>query len=121
MESGQRLLQGKTLATLEKNRNKKSWGQGEACYLCNIGAFREGGLELGMGGAACTYWSVDRKENIATIWFTQHIDMPDPTNDGPELLGGVDPARADLWTTLHKAAKTGCKNNKVMGGARAKR
>jgi len=110
LENGKRLLSAQTMAALEKNRVKNGagalLGAGQAdkfCYMCNIGAFRKGGMELGMGGAACTYWSLDRKHDISTIWFTQHINMPDPTWDGPELLGGLDPFKVDLWKTLHKA------------------
>eukprot|EP00929_Paragymnodinium_shiwhaense_P020510 TRINITY_DN13654_c0_g1_i1.p1 TRINITY_DN13654_c0_g1~~TRINITY_DN13654_c0_g1_i1.p1 ORF type:complete len:475 (-),score=131.10 TRINITY_DN13654_c0_g1_i1:574-1998(-) len=95
---GKRLISEKTLAVLEKNRLKAAWGSGKANYMGNIGVFREGGSEIGMGGAACTYWSLDRKEDMATVWFTQHVDMPDFTED----LKGVNKSHADLWSLLHK-------------------
>jgi len=96
---GKRLIQEKTLAELEKNRLKAKWGSGKANYMGNIGVFREGGSEIGMGGAACTYWSMDRKEDFGTVWFTQHVDMPDFSED----LKGVNPKHADLWALLHNA------------------
>jgi len=96
---GKRLIQEKTLAELEKNRLKEKWGSGKANYMGNVGVFREGGSEIGMGGAACTYWSLDRKEDFATVWFTQHVDMPDFTED----IKGVNPKHADLWALLHNA------------------
>lgn len=100
--NGERLVHEKTLAAMEKNRAKKSWGQGMSCYLGNVGVFREGGNEFGMGGAACTYWSVDREDEVATVWFTQHVDMPEF-----EELVGVDAKKADLWGLMHEAVKKG--------------
>jgi len=102
MDNGQRLLRESTLTMMEKNRNKASWGQGSACYLGNIGVFREG-KEYGMGGAACTYWSVDHADKTACIWFTQHIDMPEVAD-----MTGIDKTKADLWKAVHKSV--------VMGG-----
>jgi len=96
---------------------KKSWGQGMCCYLGNVGVFREGGNEFGMGGAACTYWSVDRAEDIATVWFTQHVDMPNFDED----LQGVDPNKADVWKLMHEAAKKGVKRSASRGASATKR
>lgn len=96
--SGERLLKKETLAEMEKNRLKKKWGCGGASYIGNNGVFRDGGKEVGMGGAACTYWSVDREEGVATVWFTQHLDMP-----MPEDMKDVDPKKADLWALMHEA------------------
>mmetsp|Transcript_72603 Transcript_72603/g.126023 ORF Transcript_72603/g.126023 Transcript_72603/m.126023 type:complete len:480 (-) Transcript_72603:88-1527(-) len=96
--NGQRLLKKETIATMEVNRLKKKWGCGGASYIGNNGVFRDGGKEVGMGGAACTYWSVDRTEGVATVWFTQHLDMP-----MPEDMQGVDPKKADLWSLMHEA------------------
>jgi CubicO group peptidase (beta-lactamase class C family) len=97
-ESGDRFLKEATLKICEKDRNKKSWGQGGACYIGNVGVFREGSDDVGMGGASCTYWSIDRKDRTATAWFTQNMDMPEPGD-----LEGVDPKAADLWSLLHEA------------------
>merc|ERR1712217_877192 len=77
---------------------KKSWGQGGACYIGNVGVFREGSNDVGMGGASCTYWSVDRADDTATVWFSQNMDMPEFTD-----LKGVNPKKADLWILLHSA------------------
>merc|ERR1712194_792133 len=30
-----------------------------------------------MGGAACTYWNIDRADETAAVWFTQNCDMPE--------------------------------------------
>jgi len=30
--------------------------------------------EVGMGGAACTYWSINPSRGLVTLWFTQSID-----------------------------------------------
>jgi len=114
---GRRYLQERTLATMERNRAKKSWGQGMSCYLGNVGVFREGGTEFGMGGAACTYWSVDRAEDVATVWFTQHVDMPNFDED----IRGVDPAKADLWLLMHNAVKRGVKRGAGQAAPAAKR
>eukprot|EP00931_Biecheleriopsis_adriatica_P108113 TRINITY_DN82451_c0_g1_i1.p1 TRINITY_DN82451_c0_g1~~TRINITY_DN82451_c0_g1_i1.p1 ORF type:complete len:480 (+),score=109.36 TRINITY_DN82451_c0_g1_i1:36-1442(+) len=95
MENGQRLLQRSTITAMEKNRLKK--GLDPVSFLGNISVFREG-TEYGMGGAACTYWSIDREDDVATVWFTQHVDMPEFSD-----LKGVDPKKADLWQVMHKA------------------
>merc|ERR1712136_665735 len=63
--------------------------------ILRFGVFREDGPEYGMGGAACTYWSIDRVEEVATIWFAQHIDT--------KKLRGVAADKADLWALLHEA------------------
>lgn len=95
---GERFLSRKAVAELEKNRARASWGVGKICYLGNIGSFR-GGSELGMGGAARAYWSLDRKEDIATVWFTSNLDLPDWDGE----MRGVDSSKADLWQLLHDA------------------
>lgn len=113
---GQRMLKEKSVVEMEKNRCKKAWGQGKTCYIGNIAVFREGGTEYGMGGAACTYWSVDRAEDVAAVWFTQHCDMP----DYPELTG-VDVKRADLWAAMYDAVRSKrLKQAKGTGAAAAK-
>mmetsp|Transcript_11080 Transcript_11080/g.24415 ORF Transcript_11080/g.24415 Transcript_11080/m.24415 type:complete len:505 (-) Transcript_11080:429-1943(-) len=98
---GSRFLREKTLATMEKNRLKPAWGKGSACFLGNIGVFREGGNEFGMGGAACTYWSVDREDGVACVWFTQHTDMPEITD-----IPGINAKRADIWQAMYEAVRT---------------
>jgi len=90
--SGRRLLAAKTLREMEKNRLKASLGAGKCCYLGNIGSFRDG-CEFGMGGAAHTYWSVDRMHDVAVVWFAQHLDMGWHFND----------PFSDLWQCLHDA------------------
>merc|ERR1712232_907539 len=94
MDSGKRLLKKSTVAAMEKNRLKKNDAGDRVCFLGNIGTFREGGDDVGMGGAACTYWNIDRKDETGTVWFTQHIDMPDTL------------PQADLWRVLHKAVRS---------------
>jgi len=96
-ENGVRLLRESSVKAMERNRLTKAvGGTNRVCYLGNIGAFRQGGNEFGMGGAACTYWSIDRAEDVATVWFAQHVDLPDVSE-----VEGVDPAKADLWALLH--------------------
>jgi len=99
--NGQRLLKEKTVSIMERNRLKPSWGKGSACFLGNIGVFREGGKEFGMGGAACTYWSVDRADDVACIWFTQHVDMPEFGD-----VEGINAKRADLWQAVYDALRS---------------
>mmetsp|Transcript_52899 Transcript_52899/g.172115 ORF Transcript_52899/g.172115 Transcript_52899/m.172115 type:complete len:508 (-) Transcript_52899:142-1665(-) len=116
---GQRFLKEKTLEVMEQNRLKASWGKGMACYLGNVGVFRDGGKEFGMGGAACTYWSIDRADDTACIWFTQHIDMPEFGD-----LKGVNAKRADLWQATYdairtKAAKTSAKTRRPAASSGA--
>lgn len=111
--SGQRLLKEKTLGIMEKNRLKPKWGKGSACYLGNIGVFRDGGKEFGMGGAACTYWSVDREDGVACIWFTQHIDMPEFGD-----VEGVDAKRADLWQAVYDAVRSSAAKRAALQAAR---
>mmetsp|Transcript_19412 Transcript_19412/g.35170 ORF Transcript_19412/g.35170 Transcript_19412/m.35170 type:complete len:455 (-) Transcript_19412:66-1430(-) len=97
-ENGVRLLSASSVKDMERNRLTKAvGGSNRVCYLGNIGAFRQGGKEFGMGGAACTYWSIDRTEDVATVWFAQHVDLPDVSE-----VEGIDPAKADLWALLHK-------------------
>lgn len=120
MENGQRLLKRSTVVAMEKNRlNARTCGDDKVCYLGNIGQYREGGDEYGMGGAACTYWNIDRGDETATVWFTQNYSMP----DFPDMKRvGVDPKKADMWGVLHKAIVAGSKR-KQNGGrdAQAKR
>lgn len=108
--NGQRILEERTVALMERDRLKPSWGSGRACYIGNKGVFR-GADEFGMGGAACTYWSIERADGVATVWFTQHVDMPEF-----EDLTGVDPAKADLWKVLHDAIRKAPKE--AVGGKR---
>lgn len=104
-ESGHRLLQKSTIAVMERNRIKPD--QDPVNFLGNIGVFKKGGTEYGMGGAGCTYWSIDREDDVHVVWFTQHIDMPDFTE-----LKGIDPKKADLWGMMHKAVIKGRKLKK---------
>merc|ERR1740121_479931 len=115
--SGQRLLKERSLELMERNRLKASWDKGSACYIGNIGVFRDGGKEFGMGGAACTYWSMDRADDVACIWFTQHVDMPEFGD-----IEGVNTKRADLWQAMYDAVRTkAAKAAKKRAGAAAKK
>merc|ERR1712146_714394 len=100
-----------TVKAMEGNRLlKKYCGDDRVCYLGNVGTFREGADEYGMGGAACTYWNIDRKDDTAVVWFTQHVDMPEYAD-----LKGVDPDKADLWKLLHNAKTKKKMTMKVSG------
>merc|ERR1712185_209045 len=111
MENGKRLLKKHTIQEMEKNRLEKKYnGTDRVCYLGNVGCFRDKTDEYGMGGAACTYWNVDRKDETTTVWFTQHVDMPEFAD-----LEGVDPDKADLWKLLHEARIS---SNKASSGKR---
>lgn len=105
LDNGQQFLRKSTVTAMEKNRLPKNADGDRVCYLGNIGCFREGSNEFGMGGAACTYWNIDREDETGVVWFTQHVDMPDAAD-----LKGVNPAKADLWAVLHKAV---CKSGGV--------
>lgn len=96
MMNGKRFLKASTVAQMEKNRIRKG---DKVNFLGNIGTYRHG-HEYGMGGAACTYWSIDREDETAAVWFTQHVDMPEV-----EEMKGVHHKKADLWAMLHKAVK----------------
>mmetsp|Transcript_74427 Transcript_74427/g.197693 ORF Transcript_74427/g.197693 Transcript_74427/m.197693 type:complete len:489 (-) Transcript_74427:44-1510(-) len=102
--NGLRILKERTVALMEADRLKPSWGSGRACYIGNKGVFREAN-EYGMGGAACTYWSIDRADGVATVWFSQNVDFPEY-----EDMEGVDGTKADLWKVMHQA---------VLGGRKA--
>lgn len=105
--NGHRLLRKSTVAAMERNRCKRSVdGDSRVCYLGNIGVFREGD-EYGMGGAACTYWSIDRADDTATVWFTQHLDMPEL-----DEVDGLNHKKADLWGQLHRAVASGSKRSR---------
>eukprot|EP00928_Gymnodinium_smaydae_P015412 TRINITY_DN15698_c0_g1_i1.p1 TRINITY_DN15698_c0_g1~~TRINITY_DN15698_c0_g1_i1.p1 ORF type:complete len:476 (-),score=90.74 TRINITY_DN15698_c0_g1_i1:81-1454(-) len=102
-DNGRRLLKKTTVIEMEKNRLRKSVdGDDKVCFLGNIGTYREGTNEYGMGGAACTYWNIDRADGTATVWFTQHVDMPEF-----DQMKGVDVKKADMWGTLHRAVLAG--------------
>mmetsp|Transcript_60072 Transcript_60072/g.108121 ORF Transcript_60072/g.108121 Transcript_60072/m.108121 type:complete len:475 (+) Transcript_60072:81-1505(+) len=112
-ENGQRYLKKSSVVAMEKNRLKPAVdGDSKVCYLGNISVFREGS-EYGMGGAACTYWCIDREDEIASVWFTQHIDMAEFGE-----MKGIDPKKADLWGALHKAVLKGAKEAETAGAKR---
>lgn len=98
---GRRYLRERTLAAMEKNRSKRSLGE-PACYLGVVD--EEGGTEFGMGGAANDFWSVDRRDEVAVVWFAQHFDLP----EFAELkVKGAHPDKADIWKVMHEAVKKG--------------
>lgn len=124
--NGRRLLKASTVKSMEINRCKKEYNPSDrACYLGNVGVFRDGADEIGMGGAACTYWNIDREDDTATIWFTQSMAMPDFGEK--KKMKGVDPKKADLWALLHesikksskKAPKSALGKRKASGSARS--
>ncbi|CAE7881698.1 unnamed protein product, partial [Symbiodinium sp. KB8] len=91
---GRRILAEETIAALESARQDSGLANEEKqCLLGALAGFS--GHEFGWGGAACTYWSVDRKENNAIVWFTQHIDMPEWEDQSV-----VSKEEADIWTVL---------------------
>lgn len=91
---GRRILAEETIAALESARKDSGLANEEKqCLLGALAGFS--GHEFGWGGAACTYWSVDRKENNAIVWFTQHIDMPEWEDQSV-----VSKEEADIWTVL---------------------
>mmetsp|Transcript_74944 Transcript_74944/g.219553 ORF Transcript_74944/g.219553 Transcript_74944/m.219553 type:complete len:474 (+) Transcript_74944:45-1466(+) len=118
MENGQQLLKKSTVVAMEKNRLiERTSGSDRVCYLGNIGTFRDGSDEYGMGGAACTYWNIDREDDTAAVWFTQNVDMPEYTD-----LKGVDPTKADMWAVMHDAVVKGSKRKQSVGhSSQAKR
>mmetsp|Transcript_34958 Transcript_34958/g.65114 ORF Transcript_34958/g.65114 Transcript_34958/m.65114 type:complete len:152 (-) Transcript_34958:390-845(-) len=105
LDGGRRFLKAASVMQLEKNRMKP--GVEPVNYLGNIGTYRKNGTEYGMGGAACTYWSVDRVDDTATLWFTQHVDMPEVAD-----MKGINTKKADLWEMLHKAVVKGSRTSR---------
>jgi len=101
--NGERFLKANTVAVMERNRVKEG---DPVNFLGNIGVFRtdKANNHYGMGGAACTYWSIDREDDVSIVWFTQHINMPEF-----EELKGIDAKKADLWALMHEAARKGVK------------
>merc|ERR1712217_152662 len=96
------------MGVFEKNR-KLQRNKGNDCdervnYIGNIGCYREKKNEYGHGGAAATYWNIDRKDETVAVWFTQNLDLPDMIENG------------DLWKVLHGAIK-----KPVANKARGKR
>merc|ERR1712187_317710 len=107
MENGKRLLKESTVRQMELNRldmkaNKSQAGSeylsNGTSYLGDIGYFREGSRDIGMGGAANTFWHIDRRDGFATVWFSQHLEFPDFAD-----IKRVDADKANLWKLLHDA------------------
>ncbi|CAE7199160.1 unnamed protein product [Symbiodinium natans] len=114
LDDGRRFLSPSSVTALEKNRMKE--GVDPVNYLGNIGTYRKNGTEYGMGGAACTYWSIDRADETATIWFTQHVDMPEVAD-----MKGINTKKADLWDVLHRAVVKGSKSSNAHRSAKRAR
>jgi len=112
MENGKRFFKKQTVQSMEINRIEKrkcnkimieEYGTDRVSFLGDIGAYRDaGGDEYGMGGAACTWWNIDRQDDTATVWFAQHLDMPEFYN---LKLKGVNNDKANLWYLLHDAIR----------------
>lgn len=97
--NGIRLLQEETIQAMERPRTDSGLANEERqCLLGALAGFS--GKEFGWGGAACTYWSVDRKEGNAIVWFTQHLDMPEWEDQDI-----VNKEEADIWTVLKNGAR----------------
>lgn len=110
--NGRRILKEETLAIMEKDQLDPAFGQQERqCLFGVLGGFS--GEEFGWGGAACTYWSLDRKEDYAIVWFAQYVDMPEW-----EEQKKVDPAKADIWSVLNKAMHSGVQDGRGKGRKR---
>lgn len=108
LPTGQRFLKASSITQMERNRIKEG---DKVNFLGNIGTYRSG-TEYGMGGAACTYWSIDREDDTAAVWFTQHVDMPEV----PEMKG-IHHKKADLWAMLHQAVKSTRLQKRMSNGA----
>eukprot|EP00930_Biecheleria_cincta_P102090 TRINITY_DN9376_c0_g1_i2.p1 TRINITY_DN9376_c0_g1~~TRINITY_DN9376_c0_g1_i2.p1 ORF type:complete len:444 (+),score=65.32 TRINITY_DN9376_c0_g1_i2:58-1389(+) len=85
-DNGVRILQAKTVRLTEKK------------YITGDGGLS--GFEIGHGGAACTYWTIDRKTDYAIVWFTQHTDLQEWADQTT-----VDPKKADLWNVMFEATR----------------
>eukprot|EP00928_Gymnodinium_smaydae_P075509 TRINITY_DN58537_c0_g1_i1.p1 TRINITY_DN58537_c0_g1~~TRINITY_DN58537_c0_g1_i1.p1 ORF type:complete len:513 (+),score=50.03 TRINITY_DN58537_c0_g1_i1:132-1670(+) len=106
--NGQRLLTEETVTAMETNRKDSGLvGEERQCLLGALAGFS--GEEFGWGGAACTYWSVDRKEDNAIVWFTQHIDMQEWED---QVV--VNKEHADIWTVLCKGTRRCTKNMQAL-------
>merc|ERR1712187_764887 len=94
--NGYRVLKEETISTMEEEQLDPALAKEERqCLLGALGGFS--GEEFGWGGAASTYWSLDRKSENAIVWFTQHVDMPEW-----EYQNVGDASKADIWTVLQK-------------------
>jgi len=105
-DNGKRLLQESTVKNMEVNR-RTQWDDedhGGQSLIGLIGSFVTGTGDVGMGGAANTYWNIDREAGTATVWFCQHLDFWQPHED-PDAYAdtGLDPKHADLWGMLRSA------------------
>ena len=49
---------------------------------------------------SCQSAQVDRKEDTAVVWFTQHLDMPEWEDQSI-----VNKDEADIWTVLKNGAR----------------
>jgi len=85
-ETGVRILKRKTLAFTERY------------FITGDGGLS--GKEIGHGGAATTYWTLDRKMGYAIVWFTQNVDMVEWEDQKI-----VDPTKADLWKVMFDSTK----------------
>lgn len=103
-DNGRRILLEDTVQAMEVDKldrsAQKKWDYSASgiCFMGNIGSFCEGSGEIGMGGAANTYWNIDREAGTASVWFAQHLDFPEFYD-----LKSVNPKHADLWNLLRNA------------------
>ncbi|CAE8742417.1 unnamed protein product [Polarella glacialis] len=99
--NGVRLLKRETLLRMELPSPLGAAIGRDICIFGNIGGYVSGGSEFGQGGHASTFWSLDRKDAVAVVWFAQHLDF---WSWDAEV---VDPEKADIWKMMHKAVHTG--------------
>lgn len=85
-ETGVRILKRKTLALTERH------------FITGDGGLS--GKEIGHGGAATTYWTLDRKMGYSIVWFTQNVDMVEWEDQKI-----VDPSKADIWKVMFDDTK----------------
>jgi len=97
--NGSRVITRKSIDVLESEQRDPAFAS-EARQ--NLFGCLEGpsGHEFGWGGAACTYWSFDRVEDNAIVWFTQYVDLPEWEDQDV-----VHPKKADIWDAVHKGAQ----------------
>jgi len=126
-DNGNRVLQESTVKTMEIDRkNADDDADHGVSFIGLVGSFVTGSGDIGMGGAANTYWNIDREAGTATVWFSQHIDFWQPHEDPDSYADtDLDVKAADLWGMLGRARLPGtdaaAKKTKIAGKTQPRR
>lgn len=89
--------------------------------------------EIGGGGAACTFWTINPRRHFAVVWFTQQMDNdPGETEDtnlnivarkvcpvDPEVAARLASVKVPRWGKRLSKVKTASKNVRRTAAGRA--